>query len=668
MSRRLAFVFLSGLVASAAASQDVERQDVFCTTYLSTYLVAVSATNTVSAPADVGNSASEISDTALAEYTSTGSASDLIPDFSTVTKDDNQGTTDLPTSSVTISPTLPGGNSRPVIFRIIPDTSNNRRGLARRDLGGFVGSTEEVCAEASVFNLSNGRLLQGTAPVFYAGESFKELRGQAGSLPQNAITTAFVEVSGSLRFRNSALPNGKAGFCQTPENGQTYVTFTSSPPGCLAVRLSIVEAEDCEDEVSSASTTLTNGASQSLPGVETSSVDFAQTRSDSSPDFTQQLPTGVTQPSEVSSTMNFPTLNPSSDWFINTMSTRTRSFHFSNTSVSIEPPTAAQSEPSVNPSLPVELSSTNFFPSLPVTSETAQQSIDPSTTIDSFPTIIHSSLSQATSEETSSEASVTEITTSLETGLETSTILSDSTTVIQSEVPSTTIQDSISTFSVESTSFDVSSESSTIETTTTTAAPTRACSDYFIFEPTTLFSGDQAWENEVKSIDLPWPVGIYTDSSNKINVGVNGLITLFDDAATADENEELPSNSISSVAVCPFWDDLRIEPNAGHDITYQIVDDPDFRAVSVEWCGLDSDDVLTHFVVRFQEYTLSNPASIFMRYFTSNGGRSTTIGVQDGNVNKFLQYSFNQENAVPDGSTVLFFTLGGDERTVYVGP
>ncbi|XEU94935.1 hypothetical protein FSHL1_000219 [Fusarium sambucinum] len=391
---------------------------------------------------------------------------------------------------------------------------------------------------------------------------------------------------------------------------------------------------------------------------------MAQTRSDSSPDFTSQLPTGVTQPSEVTSRINFPTLNPSSDGLINT---RTKSFHFSNTSVSIELPTAAQSEPSVDPSLPVELSSTDFFPSLPVTSETAQQSIDSSTKIDSFPTFIESSLSQVTSEDTSSEAIVPELT-CLETSLETSIIIPDSTTIIESEVSSTTVPDSTSSFSVESTLFAVSTESSTAETTTTTAAPTRACSDYFIFEPTTLFAGDQAWENEVKSIDLPFPVGIYTDSSNKINVGVNGLITLFDDAATADENEELLSDSISSVAICPFWDNLRIEPNAGHDITYQIVDDPDFRAVSVEWCGLDSDDVLTHFVVRFQEYTLSNPASIFMRYFTSNGGRSATIGVQDGNVNKFLQYSFNEENAVPDGSTVLVFTLGGDERTVYVGP
>ncbi|RGP58142.1 hypothetical protein FSPOR_11925 [Fusarium sporotrichioides] len=649
-SRRLAFALLSGLTTSTGAAQEVESADVFCKTYLSTYLVAVSSTNNVSV---VGSSASETLYTTLADYASTGSGSNLIPDFSTVTRDDNEVTTNLATASPTIRPAQPGSN-RPLVFRIIPDTQDAKRGLRRRDLGGFVGSAQGICAEASVFSLSNGRLLQGTTPVAYVGEDFKELRGQSGALPEGAITTTFVGVDGSLLFRNNALPNGQAGFCQTPENGQTYITFTSSPPGCVAVRLSIVEVNECEDTVTPSST---NTASRSSESMSESATSF--------PNFTQRPPTDVTQSPDVTSAINFPTLDPSTDGFIKTVSTRKSPFPFSNTSVPFDLSTA-RLDSSDGYSFTVELPSTDSVP-LPITSETAQQSIDPSTIVDSAPTASLSSLSPVTSEMTSSQAiapsvSTSLVSTSLETdiaNLDTSTTISDSTTIIESE--------STSSFSVESTSFAASTESSTVGTTTT-AAPSRACTDSFNFQPTTLFAGDQLWDNEVKSIDLPWPVGIYTDSSDKIYVGVNGLVTLFDDAAIESENAALPTNSISSVAVCPYWDDLRIEPNAGHEITYQIYDSDGYRAVAIEWCGVDSNDILTQFVVRFQEYSLSNPDSVFMRYYTTSGGGSATIGVQDGNVNKFLQYSFEQDNAVPDGSTVLFFTLGGDERTVFVGP
>lgn len=111
----------------------------------------------------------------------------------------------------------------------------------KRALGGLVGSSREDCNEASTFRLFGGRLLDGTAPVSYGGENFKELRGQVGSLPSGAITSRFTEESGFLRFRNASLPNGEAGFCQTPRDGRVYLTFTSSPQDCVAIRLSVIE-------------------------------------------------------------------------------------------------------------------------------------------------------------------------------------------------------------------------------------------------------------------------------------------------------------------------------------------------------------------------------------------------------------------------------------------
>lgn len=52
----------------------------------------------------------------------------------------------------------------------------------------------------------------------------------------------------------------------------------------------------------------------------------------------------------------------------------------------------------------------------------------------------------------------------------------------------------------------------------------------------------------------------------------------------------------------------------------------------------------------------------------SSGGKSPTRGVQDGIVGKSRQHSLNEDDAVENGSTDLFFTLEGDERTVYIPP
>jgi hypothetical protein len=122
------------------------------------------------------------------------------------------------------------------------------------------------------------------------------------------------------------------------------------------------------------------------------------------------------------------------------------------------------------------------------------------------------------------------------------------------------------------------------------------------------------------------------------------------------------------VAIAAYWNNLRIKGNAGYEITYRVYDDADYRAVNIDWCVVDEDDVVTHFMVILRAYDLSNPESVFMRYFQSNGGKSATIAVQNLVDAKSEQFSYDMEDAVPDGCTVLFFTIGGDERVVYVPP
>ncbi|KAM0083277.1 hypothetical protein ACKRZS_004549 [Fusarium odoratissimum] len=133
-------------------------------------------------------------------------------------------------------------------------------------------------------------------------------------------------------------------------------------------------------------------------------------------------------------------------------------------------------------------------------------------------------------------------------------------------------------------------------------------------------------------------------------------------------NNPFPDNGLPSVAIAAYWDNLHIRGNAGYEITYRVYDDADYRAVSIDWCVVDEDDVVTHFMVILRAYDLSNPESVFMRYFQSNGGKSATIAVQNLVDAKSEQFSYDMEDAVPDGCTVLFFTIGGDERVVYVPP
>jgi hypothetical protein len=236
MSPVLLFPFLlASLFGASFALQDDQIQpEIWCITYLSTYLVPVSRGHT----RPTTPSAEETIFPETSEAPLTFSTDLAIPSTLSVT-DDVIITTPVPSQTTGIP--IPEASGRSVIFRVVPESQDTKRNLQVRAVGGFVGSQSEICAAAAVFNLVQGRLLDGTLPIYYNGESFKELRGSPGALSRGAITETFADEDGFLRFSNSALPNGEAGFCQDPENGQVYITFTASPPGCQTIRLSITE-------------------------------------------------------------------------------------------------------------------------------------------------------------------------------------------------------------------------------------------------------------------------------------------------------------------------------------------------------------------------------------------------------------------------------------------
>ncbi|KAF4341888.1 hypothetical protein FBEOM_4205 [Fusarium beomiforme] len=680
---RCLILLLLPVLFNRIVAQDVEKgPKTYCVTYLSTYLVPISSNATGSLPTDGIIISPQTLDpvlsasTPLAEsiYTSTRtrlSASTPF-EFKIVESTFSTGT---PETTPTVAPTDPGTNNELVIFRIVPNTDESRRHRRKRALGGFVGSTSEACQEASSFSLSEGRLLDNGRPIYYDGEDYKELRGARRSVPWGAIATTFAGDGGFLRFRNTALPNDESGFCQTPEDGQVYITFTSSPPGCVPIRLSVVGVDEYEDGETSSSS-LSSTAPQTLEPPTDSMV--------ASLPFSTVSPIAPTNPSEITSVVGFPTvISPSLDFTqlttpippslgpSKTQPMQTSSFRFYNTSSIAFPtePIETSGELSLtNPpgvtftqsQLPSDETSSEFlevtisedpaFNVLPFTSGFATESSE-STTADVFSTGLLSTQSQPTSYDASSNVSkVTSTATETDiTGLEPAVSSSETGTI--SEVRDITTE--------------ISTTTTDAETTTSPPSPAR---ESYLVNPTVLFNGDQDWDDEVQALNLPFPVGIYTESSDTIFVGVNGLISLTD-GATESSNNPFPDSSLPPVTIAAYWDNLRIVANSGYEITYNIYDDSGYRAVNLDWCVVGDDNVVTHFMVILQAYDLSNPQAAFMRYFQSNGGKSATIAVQKLGAGKFLQYSYNEDGKVPDGgSTVLFFTLGGDERVVYVPP
>lgn len=143
-------------------------------------------------------------------------------------------------ASATSASLNPGDRS--IIFQVVPSTDPEKRDLSRRALGGFIGSPSaanpDACTDATEFSLISGQLLDNGVPLYYDGEEFKLLSGQ-GQPPDDAVTTGFQNVGGSLRFINSSLPNGEAFFCQDSAAGQVYITFSDLPDGCRPVLIAV---------------------------------------------------------------------------------------------------------------------------------------------------------------------------------------------------------------------------------------------------------------------------------------------------------------------------------------------------------------------------------------------------------------------------------------------
>lgn len=124
-------------------------------------------------------------------------------------------------------------------------------------------------------------------------------------------------------------------------------------------------------------------------------------------------------------------------------------------------------------------------------------------------------------------------------------------------------------------------------------------------------------------------------------------------------NERLPATSIPSVAIVPYWEDLKISPGSGEGISYEVSTGADGPQVTFEWIvtSYDYPDQYFHFTATFYE-DIQGVAN-FSYYQTANQGGDSTIGAQNRNRNQSIQYSFDSSGAVPDQSFVVLDTRVG---------
>ncbi|CAG2013802.1 unnamed protein product [Fusarium graminearum] len=424
--------FVLGSIALPAVAFDnlEEMPESWCLTYLSTYLVTISA----AASSPTKGQFPSIESSASSDASIVFNPSSL--NFPEETSFAISMTTIAIESAPPSSTANPSTESEPIVLRIVRKAPDNNR-MQRRDVGGFIGTPSEICDNAEEF-----RLVAGNAPIYFNGEDYKVFGAANGEVPSGAITRTFFRDGGILRFQNSRIvPNGEAGFCQTPSDGQVYITFSSQPAGCIPInpvviggtriltlvanftiyaRLTRLIVQDCQDGVETSSVIATNSEAEQIPSVSSSGpiISASSSSESATPEITTRPEAAVTtQPNGVVTTHN-PIIvsNPSS------------TFQWSNISASFEPPprTSKSSLIHFSPSIFTSGSSTS------IEADSTTEVIEPQlstteglTSTDALPT---SEIGTSTEETSTADLEPTTETASIETTVYTTTTTTELTT------------------------------------------------------------------------------------------------------------------------------------------------------------------------------------------------------------------------------------------------
>ncbi|KAH7172859.1 hypothetical protein DER46DRAFT_657528 [Fusarium sp. MPI-SDFR-AT-0072] len=271
---------------------------------------------------------------------------------------------------------------------------------------------------------------------------------------------------------------------------------------------------------------------------------------------------------------------------------------------------------------------------------------------------------------TAAETSETETTTTLltSTTAASGTTTADETTTTVRETTTTAVETTATTETGTTTGETTTTEAQTTTTaeaeTTTTEAKTKTAVEPFcaqtllLANPTPIFDSESAFDDGYRNVVPPFPIEVYGVGSTDVYVGTNGFVPL-NDGSSSYNNGPLPAQNLPSISIMPYWDDLVIRAgtcNTG--IYYDVYETDRGNTFTIEWqlgsIGLGA-GAGEHFSASFYE---DFPGLVRFEYYqTTNHGSSTTVGLQNGQ--QYSQYSYNQDNSVPDQFFVEIDTSSG---------
>ncbi|KAF5724541.1 hypothetical protein FMUND_715 [Fusarium mundagurra] len=244
---------------------------------------------------------------------------------------------------------------------------------------------------------------------------------------------------------------------------------------------------------------------------------------------------------------------------------------------------------------------------------------------------------------TSTTAASAADTTTTEEGMTTAD--ETTTTVVETTETGTTTGETTTTEAQTTTTAEA--ETTTAEATTTTAAEPVCAQTLVLANPTPIMVDPLVnTDDGNQGFTAPFPIGVFGASSTSVFVSPNGFLSL-DQGSSAYGNYALPRSSIPAVSILTYWDDQyfrRDMCNTG--VFYGVHETDRGQTLTVEWyVGSNADIVFNeHYTASFYE---DFPGLVRFEYYTTTRhGSSATIGVQNGQ--DYTQYSYNQENAVPD--------------------
>ncbi|KAF5653515.1 hypothetical protein F25303_2223 [Fusarium sp. NRRL 25303] len=318
--------------------------------------------------------------------------------------------------------------------------------------------------------------------------------------------------------------------------------------------------------------------------------------------------------------------------------------------------------------------STTIIPSVSSTTETSQTTIETSTAAETSETETETETETATTLLTSTTVTSAVDTTTTEEGTttadETTTAVGETTTTAAettgttetgtttAEALTTTTSEAETTTADATTTATSEAETTTADATTTTAAEPACAQTILLANPTPIYTSDNTYDDQYKSVTPPFPIGVFGVSSTNIYVSTNGVVSLNDGAYTYS-NIELPAENLPSIAILPYWDDLIVRTGACNTgIWYDVYETDRGNTFTIEWqLGSIGFGAATgeHFSASFYE---DYPGLVRFEYYeTTKHGSSATVGVQNGQ--DFSQYSVNQDNSVPNQFFVEIDTSSG---------